>query len=116
MTLPEQGHLLRIYLSEDDRQEGLPLYEWLLKQARRHGLAGATVLRGMSGFGRSSRLHTTKILCLSDDLPIIVEIVDTIEKIDAFLEEIDPFITHGLATVEDVRVHFYRGKPRGASS
>lgn len=108
MSLPEQGHLLRIYIGESDRHEGKPLYEWIVRRAREHGLAGATVLRGLEGFGANSRLHTHKILRLSTDLPIVVEIVDTIEKIEAFLPVIDSAIAEGLATIEKVQIRFYR--------
>lgn len=106
--LPREGHLLRIFLGESDRHEGLPLYEWLVRKAREQGLAGATVLRGLEGFGAHSRLHTAKILRLSTDLPIVVEIVDTIEKIEAFLPVVDATVVEGLATVEKVDVRFYR--------
>ena len=110
MTLPEEGALLRIFVGENDRRDGHPLYEWIVKQARERGLAGATVLRGIMGFGAHSRMHTAKILRLSEDLPIVVEIVDTREKIDAFLPTIDPAIEDGLATVETVSVRFSRGR------
>jgi len=113
MTLPEEGALLRIFIGENDRQEGRPLYEWLVMKARERGLAGATVLRGMMGFGAHSRMHTAKILRLSEDLPIVVEIVDTMEKIEAFLPVVDHAIAEGLATVERVSVRFYRAG-RGA--
>ena len=106
--LPEQGHLLRVFIGESDRHEGQPLYEWIVRAARRHGLAGATALRGLEGFGAHSRLHTAKLLRLSDDLPIIVEIVDTIEKIEAFLPILDDAVREGLATVEKVSIRFYR--------
>jgi uncharacterized protein len=108
MVLPEEGTLLRVFFGENDRHEGMPLYEWIVRQARQHGLAGATVLRGIEGFGAHSRLHTAKILRLSTDLPIIVEIVDTREKIEAFLPLIDEAITEGLATLERVQIRFYR--------
>ncbi len=108
MTLPEQGALLRIFVGESDRHDGQPLYEWLVTAARERGLAGATVLRGIMGFGAHSRMHTAKILRLSEDLPIVVEIVDTQEKIEAFLPTIDHAIDEGLATVERVSVRFYR--------
>ena len=107
-TLPKEGRLLRIFIGEGDRHDGRPLYEWLVHQAREHGLAGATVLRGIEGFGAHSRLHTVKILRLSEDLPIVVEIVDTRDKIEAFLEVIDGAIDEGLATLENVDVRFYR--------
>lgn len=108
MTLPEEGALLRIFLGENDRQDGHPLYEWIVRKAREQGLAGATVLRGIMGFGAHSRMHTAKILRLSEDLPIVVEIVDSREKIEAFLSTVDHAIGEGLATVERVSVRFYR--------
>ena len=108
MTLPQDGCLLRIYIGESDKHDGKPLYEWLVRAAREHGLAGATVLRGIEGFGAHSRLHTAKILRLSEDLPLVVEIVDTTEKIDSFLSSVDDAIQEGLATLENVRVRFYR--------
>jgi PII-like signaling protein len=108
MILPSEGHLLRIFIGEDDHHEGLPLYEWIVREARRTGLAGATVLRGLEGFGAHSRLHTAKILRLSSDLPIVVEIVDTMEKIEKFLPIIDDVIDEGLATLERVQIRFYR--------
>ena len=115
MTIPDEGGLLRIYIGESDRHQGKPLYEWLVLTAREAGLAGATVLRGIEGFGAHSRLHTAKILRLSEDLPIVVEIVDAMEKIEAFLPVVDDAIGEGLATVERVRVRFYRGgqPPKG---
>src|SRR5947208_6763768 len=109
MVLPEEGHLLRIFVGESDRHDGTPLYEWIVRKAREQGLAGATVLRGVEGFGAHSRLHTAKILRLSEDLPIVIEIVDTREKIEAFLPVVDHAIVEGLATVEKVAVRFYRG-------
>ncbi len=108
MILPEEGHLLRIFIGESDKHDGRPLYEWLVLKAREQGLAGATVVRGIEGFGAHSRLHTAKILRLSEDLPIVVEIVDTAEKIEAFLPVVDGAIGEGLATVEKVRIRFYR--------
>ena len=112
MVLPKDGTLLRIFVGESDKHEGLPLYEWIVRKARKQGLAGATVLRGLEGFGAHSRLHTAKILRLSTDLPIVVEIVDTEEKIHNFLPAIDDAIGEGLATLEKVEVRFYRsGKP-----
>ena len=108
MTLPDEGKLLRIFIGENDKHEGLPLFEWIVRTALENGLAGATVLRGLEGFGARSRLHTAKILRLSSDLPVIVEIVDTEEKIETFLPLIDDAIGEGLATVENVEVRFYR--------
>lgn len=115
MVLPREGHLLRIFIGESDRHQGQPLHEWIVRTAREHGLAGATVVRGLEGFGAHSRLHTAKILRLSMDLPIIVEIVDTIDKIDAFLPLIDAAVQEGLATVEKVDIRFYRSgaDPKG---
>jgi PII-like signaling protein len=108
MVLPEEGTLLRVFFGENDRYDGMPLYEWIVRQARQHGLAGATALRGIEGFGAHSRVHTAKILRLSADLPIIVEIVDTREKIEAFLPLIDQAVTEGLATLERVQIRLYR--------
>lgn len=108
MILPKDGKLLRIFIGESDKHEGQPLHEWIVRRAREHGLAGATVLRGLAGFGARSRLHTAKILRLSSDLPIVVEIVDAEEKIESFLPVIDGAIGEGLATVEKVEVRFYR--------
>ena len=108
MTLPEKGHLLRIFIGESDKYEGLPLFEWIVRKARDEGLAGATVIRGLEGFGAHSKLHTSKLLRLSEDLPIIIEIVDTLEKIDDFIPLIDKSIEEGLATVEKVDIRFYR--------
>ncbi len=103
-----QGKLLRIFIGEDDRREGMPLYEWIVREARRCGLAGATVLRGLEGFGAHSRLHTAKVLRLASDLPLVIEIVDTEDKIEAFLPLVDAAVKEGLATVEKVEVRFYR--------
>jgi uncharacterized protein len=116
MKLPEEGHLLRVFIGESDRHDGKPLYEWLVLKAREKGLAGATVLRGIEGFGAHSRLHTAKILRLSEDLPVVVEIVDTREQIEAFMPLVDDVIAEGLATLEPVQIRFYRSgvKPQGA--
>jgi hypothetical protein len=108
MMLPEEGSLLRIFIGESDKHDGKPLYEWIVLQARAHGLAGATVLRGMMGFGAHSRIHTFKIERLSEDLPIIIELVDTREKLEKFLSVIDEVIEEGLATLEKAHIHFYR--------
>jgi PII-like signaling protein len=108
MMLPKDGKLLRIFIGENDKHEGRPLFEWIVRKARETGLAGATVLRGLEGYGARSRLHTAKILRLSSDLPIVVEIVDTADKIEAFLPIIDRAVGEGLATVEKVEVRFYR--------
>jgi len=110
MILPTQGHLLRIFVNEVDKHESLPTYEWILREARRQGLAGVTVLRGLQGFGAHSRVHTAKVLRLSADLPIIIEIVDTTEKIEAFLPSIEEAVPEGLATLEKVDIRFYRSR------
>jgi uncharacterized protein len=111
--LPKDGQLLRIFIGESDRQGGMPLYEWIVRRARETGMAGATVLRGMEGFGAHSRMHTAKILRLSQDLPIVIELVDTPEKIEQFVALVDPVIDEGLMTVERIQVRFYRsGKPK----
>ena len=108
MILPKHGKLLRIFIGESDKHQGVPLHEWIVRRAREEGLAGATVLRGLEGFGAHSLLHTAKILRLSTDLPIVIEIVDTEEKIEAFLPAIDSTIGEGLVTIEKVEVRFYR--------
>jgi uncharacterized protein len=113
MVLPQDGCLLRIFIGESDRHDGRPLYEWLVQRAREDGLAGATVLRGMMGYGAHSRLHTYKIERLSLDLPIVVEIVDTRERLEAFLRRVDDAIEEGLATLEKAEVRFYRSRPKG---
>jgi hypothetical protein len=112
MILPEQGKLLRIFVGEQDTHQGKPLYQWLVEEARSQGLAGATVLRGMEGYGAHSRLHTAKVLRLSIDLPVVIEIVDTEEKIEAFLPIVDNAIPEGLATVERVEIRFYRSREK----
>jgi hypothetical protein len=112
MVIPREGHLLRIFIGESDKHEGKPLYQWIVFKAREHGLAGATVLRGMMGYGAHSRLHTFKVERLSLDLPMVIEVVDAREKIEAFLALIDDNVTEGLATIERVEVRLYRsGKP-----
>jgi len=108
VTLPRDGQLLRIFIGESDRWSGQPLYDAIVQEARKRGLAGATVFRGFEGFGAHSRVHTTRILRLSEDLPIVVEIVDTEEKIQAFLPALDEMVKEGLATVEKATVLFYR--------
>jgi len=113
MTLPREGSLLRIFVGESDRHEGKLLYEWIVLKAREMGIAGATVLRGIMGFGAHSRLHTFKIQRLSEDLPVVVEIVDSREKIEEFLDVVDDVIPEGLATLEAAKVHFYRGGKKG---
>jgi PII-like signaling protein len=109
MKIPEEGYLLRIFVGESDKHGHRPLYESLVLRARENGLAGATVLRGVMGFGKNSILHTAKILRLSEDLPMVVEIVDSLEKIEKFLPQLDEMIFDGLITVEKVRVIHYKG-------
>jgi PII-like signaling protein len=108
MNIPADSLLLRIFIGESDRHDGHPLHEAIVLKARALHLAGATVLRGAMGFGASSRLHTAKILRLSTDLPLIIEIVDSEEKINAFLPVLDGMMGGGLVTVEKVRVIHYR--------
>jgi PII-like signaling protein len=107
MQIPEKASLLRIFIGEDDRADGKPLYEAIVLRAREAHLAGATVLRGPLGFGRSSRLHTAKILRLSGDLPVVIEIVDTEEKIKAFLPALETLTQSCLITLEKVTVIRY---------
>jgi hypothetical protein len=114
MKLPEASVLLRIFIGESDRWRHQPLYEAIVLKARELHLGGATVVRGAMGFGASSRLHTTKILRLSGDLPLVIEIVDSEEKIEAFLPVLDEMMDGGLVTLEPVRVLHYRGG-RGAA-
>ena len=109
MHLPHEAMLLRIFIGESDRWHHQPLYEAIVLKARELHLAGATVLRGPMGYGKSSRLHTAKILRLSMDLPLVIEIVDTEEKIQAFLPVLDEMMKGGLVTLEKVRVIDYRG-------
>jgi PII-like signaling protein len=108
MKLPEEAELLRVFIGESDKHHGRPLYEVIVEAARRRGLAGATVLRGTLGFGANSRIHTAKILRLSEDLPMVVEVVDIPERIAEFLPELDAMMGEGLVTLERVRVIVYR--------
>ncbi len=112
--LPENAVLLRIMLGESDRHGHQPLYEALVLKLRELGLAGATVLRSPMGFGANSTIHTAKILQLSMDMPIIIEVVDTREKIESFLPVLDEMMDGGLATMEDIKVIHYR--PGGNAS
>ena len=115
MHLPEDAELLRVFVGESDKRGGVPLYEAIVCAAREHGLAGATVLRGILGFGAHSRIHTAKILRLSEDLPMVVEIVDKSDRIASFLPVLDAMIGEGLVTLEKVRVIAYRHGDSGAS-
>jgi uncharacterized protein len=111
MKLEGEQLLLRLFLGESDRRAGVPLYEAIVQKARADELAGATVLRGIEGFGAKSRIHRASILRLSEDLPLVIEIVDEAAKIERFLAEIEPWIDDGLATLEKVRVVLYRSRP-----
>lgn len=108
MKIEGQGQLLRIFVGESDKWHGKPLYEAIVRLARERGLAGTTVIRGIEGFGATSRIHTARILRLSEDLPIIIEIVDRADRIEDILPEIDPMIGDGLITLETVRIITYR--------
>jgi uncharacterized protein len=106
--LEGEGKLLRIFIGESDRWQGKPLYQAIVQRVRAEGLAGATVVRGLEGFGADSHLHTSRILSLSEDLPIVVEIVDTADRIDAVLPLLDEMVEEGMVTVERVHVVTYR--------
>ncbi|MGZ5434748.1 MAG: DUF190 domain-containing protein [Pyrinomonadaceae bacterium] len=108
MNVPEDGYLLRIFIGESDRHGQHPLYEAIVLKARQTGLAGATVVRGVMGFGKNSVIHTAKILRLSEDLPMVIEIVDSADKVEAFLPALDEMITDGLVTMERVKVLHYK--------
>ena len=113
MKLEGEGQLLRIFIGESDRWHGIPLHEAIVRRAREEGLAGATVLRGMEGFGAHSRIHTTKVLRLSTDLPIVVEIADRAERIEAFLPLLDEMVQEGMMTLEKVHIIAYRAGGEG---
>lgn len=117
MELEGDRLLLRIFIGESNRHGGVPLYEAIVQRARQCGLAGATVLRGVEGFGAASRIHRASILRLSEDLPIVIEIVDGRERIESFLPELEPMIEDGMVTLEKVQVVLYRPRrpPGGAS-
>lgn len=112
MKLEGEGKLLRIFIGESDRFEGKPLYQAIVERVRAEGLAGATVIRGIEGFGADSRIHTARILRLSEDLPVLIELVDTAEKIDAILPALDEMVGEGMVTVERVQVIAYRSSRR----
>ena len=114
MQIPEDAVLLRIFIGESDRWEHKPLYEAIVLKAREMHLGGATVLRGPMGYGKTSRLHTAKILNLSTDLPLVIEIVDSESAINAFLPVLDAMITGGLVTIEKVKVLHYLGTQKSA--
>jgi PII-like signaling protein len=108
MKLSGEAELVRIFVGESDKHEGKPLYEAIVLEARKRGLAGATAWRGTLGFGADSRIHTAKVLRLSEDLPMVIEIVDEAAKIEAFLPMLDGMVAEGMVTVEKVRVIAYR--------
>jgi PII-like signaling protein len=116
MKIPRDGQLLRVFVGESDRWHGRPLYEAIVQEAHDRGLAGATVFRGFEGFGAHSRIHTSRILRLSEDLPILIEIVDAEEKIQEFLPVLDGMVQEGLVTVEKATVIFYRAGDPPATS
>jgi uncharacterized protein len=116
MKLEGEGVLARIFIGEADRWDGVPLYEAIVQRARDKGLAGATVLRGFEGFGAHSMVHTARLLRLAENLPIVVEIVDKKEKIQAFLPELDAMIPEGLVTLEPVQVILYRVREPGSEN
>ena len=103
----DEGKLLRIFVSETDRHGGMPLYEWIVAKAHEGGLAGATVLRGLEGFGAHSEMHKARILRISQELPVVVEIVDTADKIEGFIPLLDDAMKEGLITVENVQIRLY---------
>ena len=108
MKIPSEGKLLRIFIGEQDKWKGAPLHEAIILLARTEGMAGATALKGFMGFGAKSHLHTTKLLRLSEDLPIVIEIVDSEDKIQKFLPHLDEMVKEGLITLEKVNVILYR--------
>jgi PII-like signaling protein len=116
MKIEGEGQLIRIFIGESDRWQGRPLYEAIVLAAREQGLAGATVTRGMSGFGANSRIHTLKVLRLSEDLPILIEIVDLPDRIAKFIPTLDKMVTEGMITIEKVNILVYRHNASGDSS
>jgi PII-like signaling protein len=116
VKLEGRGKLLRIYVGESDTWHGKPLYQAIVERVREHGLAGATVVRGIEGFGRTSRLHTARILRLSEDLPVLIEIVDMEQRIEEILPVLDEMIAEGLVTIEAVQILAYRSAEGDAES
>ena len=108
MKIPSNGKLLRIFIGEDDKWNGQPLYESIIQLAKKNGIAGATALKGFMGYGCKSHMHTTKLLRLSEDLPIIIEIIDSEEKINNFIPHLDEMVKEGLVTLENINVIMYR--------
>jgi uncharacterized protein len=112
MKLEGEGKLLRIFIGESDKHGHKPLYQAIVEMLRKEGMAGATVLRGIEGFGASSHLHTSRILRLSEDLPIVIEVADTAERIEAIMPKLDEMVSEGMVTLERVEVVTYRAQPR----
>ncbi len=112
MKIPSEGKLLRIFIGEADRWDGKPLYEEIVMLARKEGMAGATVLKGSMGFGCKSRMHTAKLLELSSDLPIIIEMVDSEDKVNGFIPHLDEMVKEGLVTLEKANVVMYRAEKK----
>jgi PII-like signaling protein len=108
MKIPAEGKLLRIFLGESDKWQSFPLYEEIIHAARRQGMAGATAIKGFMGFGGKSHMHTAKLLRLSEDLPVVIEIIDSEEKINNFLPCLDEMVQEGLITLEKINVIMYR--------
>lgn len=113
MELPQEGHLLRIIIGESARHQGRPLYEWIVLRARESGVAGATVVRGMMGYGANSRIKTASILRLSEDLPVIIELVDERKALEDFLGLLEPVLKEGLVTFEKMHIRMYRAARQG---
>jgi PII-like signaling protein len=113
--LAGEGKLVRIFIGESDRWHGRPLYQAIVERVRAEGLAGATVIRGIEGFGADSHLHTSRILRLSEDLPVVIELVDTPDRIDAFLPVLDEMVEEGMVTVERVQIVAYRASDSPSS-
>lgn len=110
MILQDEGYLIRIFIGESDKRDGIPLYEWIVRSAKHEGLAGVTVLRGIEGYGNHNQIHTAKILQLSTDLPVVIEIIDTLQKIDDFLPIIEGVIEGGLITQEKVKIRLFKSR------
>jgi PII-like signaling protein len=109
MRIEGEGRLLRIFIGESDTWQGKPLYEAIVHVVREEGLAGATVIRGIEGFGADSRIHTSRILRLSEDLPVVIEIIDVADRIERVLPKLDEMVSEGMVTIEDVHIIAYRG-------
>ncbi len=112
MRLEGEGKLLRLFIGESDTWQGKPLYQAIVERVRREGLAGATVIRGIEGFGADSRIHTSRILRLSEDLPVVIEIVDSPEQIDRVVPILDEMVSEGMLTLERVQIVSYRSSDR----